>query len=176
MQREISFDPDLQQQQLCLSPLKLTMFQLIMLLCFQVVHSKQRILYVKSSSQCSDDVIECHTLDWYSNNSKVSFTSNTIMLFDKGTHFMNTFIKVSNCHSFTMAGEGNATRESSGLPQPTSVISCTGASSGGLFFSNSSNIRIKHILFYFVQFSFAGSHVFYSVSLASMLRNSMILS
>ena len=156
---------------LILSSSMLTMFPLIVLLCFQVVQSQQRILHVKNSSHCPDDITECHTLDWYIDNSNVSFTSNTIMLFEEGNHSLNAFIKVNNCHSFTMVGDGSAVWNSDGLPQPTSVISCTGASSGGLFFSNSSNIRISNLELrscsgsYTLKekYDYAGSLVFISV-------------
>ena len=154
------------------------MLPLIMLLCFQVVHSQQRILYVKNSSQCPDDTTECHTLDWYSNNYNVSFISNTIMLFEEGTHFLSNFIKVSNCHGFTMTGNGSAMRDSDGLPQPRSKISCSAASTGGLLFYNSSNIHIKNLELRFCsgsytlkeEYDYAGSLVFVSVLDISLVQ------
>ena len=153
---------------------------LVGVLCFssQVVHTQQTILFVKtnSGSSCSDDVqiSECRTLDWYSNNSNSSFTSNTEMLFQAGIHSLSIFIKVNNCHNFTMTGNGSALHNSDGQPQPTSIVYCTGSynTMSGLYFSNSSNIHVHNLEFRFCSglytmkdslHQFAGSLIFNSV-------------
>ena len=67
------------------------------------------------------------------------------MVFLNGTHSLEKFIEVTNCHNFTMSGYGNALHRSDGLPQPTSWINCHGASGSGLFFINSSKIHIINL-------------------------------
>ena len=114
---------------------------------------------------------ECRTLEWYGNNSAMTFTSNTQFLFQKGTHFLKNFLRITNCHNITMAGSGNAQRHSDGLPLPTSIIECYREYDSGLFVINSSNIRIHNLEFRFCsgrynytskyhQLQFAGSLVF----------------
>ena len=112
----------------------------------QVVYSHPEVLYVKAdnSPPCPHS-IQCNTLDWYSHNIDISFTSNTKMVFLNGTHSLETFIEVTNCHNFTMIGYGNALHRSDGLLQPTSWINCHGAFGSGLFFLNSSEIHIINL-------------------------------
>ena len=127
----------------------------ILLLCISVqvdIASAYQILYVKTSntSPCPNDerIVHCQTLNWYSINSNVSFISNTVMLFQEGTHLLDKFIEVSRCHDFTMAGNGSASRQlhSNGLPGPTSTIKCIEKSkSTGLFFLNSSKISVYNL-------------------------------
>ena len=64
------------------------------------------------------------------------------MVFLEGKHSLESLIEVTNCHNFTMTGNGSTQLYSDGLPQPTSWINCTGASGNGLFFINSSEIHI----------------------------------
>ena len=86
-------------------------------------------------------------MDWYSNNSTAAFTSNTELLFQEGIHSLHEFINISNCHNFTMAGNGSVWHDSNGLPHPTSIISCLGTSDSDteLFIYNSSNIKIYNL-------------------------------
>ena len=156
---------------LCTLPLVI----LLVFISYKVVWSQQQTLYVKtnSTSPCPDDVrvMHCQTLDWYSNNSNISFTSNTVMLFQEGIHVLDTFVEISSCHNFSLVGNGSALHHSDGQPHPTSTINCTGAHNGGLLFSNSSNIHIRNLELGFCSGSytlqekhdFAGSLVFSSV-------------
>ena len=114
--------------------------------------STYQIHYVKTSdaSPCPNNIVQCQTLIWYSNNLNSSFTSNTVMLFQEGTHKLDKFTEVSSCHNFTMAGNGSAShqyiRGNNHLPKPTSTIKCIGGSENtGLFFTNSSKIRIYNL-------------------------------
>ena len=115
----------------------------------QVVHSQPGVLYVTADNglPCPHGIpiTQCNTLDWYSHNIDISFTSNTEMVFLSGTHSLETFIEVTNCHNFTMTGNGSASHTSDGLPQPTSWINCHGAFRSGLFFINSSEIYVTNL-------------------------------
>ena len=132
-----------------------SMFSLILLqLCLipQSIYSQQQQILCVQASSSSTSSSECKTLmDWYSNNSIAAFTSNTELLFQEGFHSLHEFINISNCHNFTMAGHGSAQHNINGLPQPTSIISCKGASDSdtGLSISNSSNISIHNLEFRF---------------------------
>jgi hypothetical protein len=69
------------------------------------------------------------------------------MLFQEGNHHLGISIEVDDCHNFAMAGNGSALRKSNGQPKPTSIIDCTGVPSGGMLFTNSSNVRIYNLEF-----------------------------
>ena len=125
---------------------------LLLLLCIPLTASLQQILYVKAnnSSPCpiDDQIVPCQTLNWYGTNaSYLHDSSNTLMLFQEGNHRLSISIEVHDCHNFTVAGNGSALRKSNGQPKPTSIINCTGVSSGGIFFTNSSNISIYNLKF-----------------------------
>ena len=116
----------------------------------QFVTGQQRILYVKTSdsSPCPDDVSndDCQTLDQYSHNILASFTSDTTMVLLEGSHSLSTFIKVDNCHNFTMVGRGKAMYTSEGQLRPTSWINCSREGyNAGLLFNDSSNITIANL-------------------------------
>ena len=129
----------------------------LLLLCISNqagIASTYQIHYVKTSdaSMCPNGqhIVQCQTLIWYSINLNGSFTSNTVMLFQEGTHKMNKFIRISNLHNFTMAGNGSASHQyvygSNRLPNPTSTIKCTGESeNAGIFFWNSSKINMINL-------------------------------
>ena len=113
---------------------------------------ERQILYVKAnaSSPCpmSDyRIVACQTLNWYGANANRLLVSNALMLFQEGNHQLNTSIEVYNCHNFTMAGNGSTLRKSNGQPKPTTTINCTGATSGGMLFTNSSNVSIHNLEF-----------------------------
>ena len=69
------------------------------------------------------------------------------MLFQEGVHYLNTFIDMSNCHNFTMSGNGSNTWMSNGLPQPSSQIKCNGTPNSGLYFYNSTKICVHNLEF-----------------------------
>lgn len=126
----------------------------LLLLCIPLTTTsgEQQILYVKAnaSSPCPDDdrIVACQTLNMYGGNTYRNLcASNTLMLFEGGSHQLNTSIEVYNCHNFTMAGNGSALRESNGHPKPTATINCTGTLNGGILFTNSSNISIYNLVF-----------------------------
>ena len=152
--------------------LSLILLQLCLLIASQVLHGQQQVLCVQASSGNSVSSSECKTLmDWYNNFSAAAFTSNTKLLFQEGIHSLHEFINISNCHNFTMAGNGSVWHDNNGLPQPTSIISCLGTFDAGLFISNSSNIRIQHLEFNICSgfytlnghYHFVGSLVLYRV-------------
>lgn len=117
------------------------------------IASTYQIHYVKTNdtSLCPTDqhIVQCRTLIWYSMNLNISFTSNIVMLFQEGTHNLDKFIKVGNCHNFTMAGNGSASHQyirGNNLSKPSSTIKCIGGSENtGLFFTNSSNVSIYNL-------------------------------
>ena len=86
----------------------------------------------------------CQTLEWYYHNDYL-FTSNTEMLFEEGTHVLNTIIELESIHNFSMVGRGAASHDEDGLPQPTSIIICNNTTKAGIQISNSSNIRIHNL-------------------------------
>ena len=149
--------------------------------CQCLVWSYRPTHYVKlnKSSPCPDFswIVQCQTLDWYSIYWNESFTSDTEMLFQEGTHQLSRFIRASDCHNFSLAGNGTALYNGSGHPRPTSTIKCTPAAasgSSGLLFANSSNLSIRNLHFTFCgglynlhntrkYASYAGSLVFNSV-------------
>ena len=140
----------------------------------QVVHSQSRVLYVKADNAtlCPYGIptTQCNTLDWYSNKSDTSFTSNTTILFLNGAHSLESFIEVTNCHNFAMIGNGSASQNSDGLPKPTSQIRCNEALSSGLFFFNSTNISIHNLEFK----SCGGNYSLRNRSFASSLAFSLV--
>ena len=117
----------------------------------QATHNPQQIFYVvyNSTARCPVDIQikRCQTFDWYVEHIDISFTSNTIMLFEEGVYILKKVIVVDNCHDFIMSGNGSAGHSSDGLPQPTSTLKiyCEKGSSAGFFFSNSTNISIKNL-------------------------------
>ena len=79
----------------------------------QVVEN--RVVYVRrgNTSLCPNNVSQCQTLDWYSQNSNGSFmTDNTEVRFLEGEHLLSTSIgKQINCHNLTIIGVGTASHD-----------------------------------------------------------------
>ena len=67
------------------------------------------------------------------------------MLFQDGIHSLRKFVDFSECKNFTMTGNGSILRGSDRHSQPTSIVNCSKETSGGLFFSYSSNIHISNL-------------------------------
>ena len=115
----------------------------------QVVHSQPKELYVKAkdSSLCPNGIPAslCNTLDWYSHNVNISFTSGTKIIFLEGIHSLDTFIDIIDCHNFTITGNGDISQDNDGLPQPNAWINCVKESNNGLRFRNSTDISIEKI-------------------------------
>lgn len=145
---------------------------LLLWLCLRFQASlsqEQQTLCVQATSN-STQPLECKTLNWYSDNSAATFTSNRKFLFQEGTHSLKKFLYIANCHNLTIAGNGNALhdRSDTGLPLPTSVVKCYREHEGGFHISNSSNIRIHNLEFRFCScrytcYSFTGSLFFLKV-------------
>ena len=117
------------------------------------VQSQQRVLCVKTGTSHITEYdlmhnnIMCQTLDWYIRKQNNTFTSGTKLLFQEGVHSLNAFLKVSNIHNFTLAGNGSAVRIGNSPPQPTTRIRCSDedSSDSGLYFSECSNVQIYNI-------------------------------
>ena len=172
-----------------MNPTAMTVLQRIALplillqLCLisQTIQSQQQTLCVQASSN-STPSSECKSLmDWYSNNSTAAFASNTKLLFQKGIHHLQKFLYISNCHNFTLAGNGSALHHGDGLSQPTSIINCSREHDSGLYISNSSIIHIHNLELRFCsghytlnKHNFTGSLVFLyvqDVSLSQVVVN-----
>ena len=93
----------------------------------QVVEN--RVVYVRpgNTSLCPNNVSQCQTLDWYSQNSNGSFmTDNTVVRFLESEHLLSTSIgKHINYHNLTIIGVGTPSHDVNGTPSPTSWINCT---------------------------------------------------
>ena len=115
----------------------------------QVVHSQLKELYVKAedNSLCPNGIPSslCNTLDWYSHNVNTSFTSGTKMIFLEGSHLLETFIDIIDCHNFTITGNGDMSQDIDELPQPNTWINCVTETNSGLRFRNSTDINIENI-------------------------------
>ena len=173
-----------QYQALKVNPTAMAVFQqtlsslILLQLCLipRITHGQQQTLCVQASGN-STPSSECKTLmDWYGNGSAAVFMSDTKLVFQEGIHSLDRFLNFSNCYNFTMAGNGNAQHDSDGIPQPTSIISCSGVLDTGLFISNSRNVHIHNLEFKFCsgyytlkeRYDFAGSLTFYKVQNMSL--------
>ena len=123
----------------------------VVLVACKVVYSQSDIICatIKEGSPCPDfcPTSWCKTLDWYSDNVDVSFTSNVTMVLLEGQHSLKTFVQVSQCHNFTMVGSTHLSWSSDGQPQPASWIKCNESHRSGLYFFNSSEIHFSKIGF-----------------------------
>ena len=141
-----------------------SLLQALILLLLSSIHNcqvNQQIFYVirNNTAQCPADVqiTRCQTFDWYVEHIDISFIPNATMLFEEGAYQLKTIIMVDNCHDFTMSGNGSAGHSNDGLPRPTSKIYCDKESTAGLFFSNSSNIKINNL-----ELKFCSGHYYQS--------------
>ena len=115
----------------------------------RMAQSQPNVLYVRADngSSCPQDipVANCQTLEWYIQNINASFTSNTTMVFLKGSHSLESFVEIANCYNFNMTGAQSILQGRDGLPQPASWINCERQSNNGLLFVNSSKIHISNL-------------------------------
>ena len=127
------------------------MLMIIIVITFltRMAQSQPNILYVRADkgSSCPQDipVANCQTLDWYSHHINASFTSNTTMVFLKGSHSLKSFVEIANRHNFNMTGFPSVLRGRDDLLQPASWINCERQSNNGLLFVNSSKIHISNL-------------------------------
>ena len=125
----------------------------LVLIVFGLHVVQSNIIYVTPDKEtlCPRNTSQCHTLDWYIQNSNGTFiTDNTEVRFLKGMHILSTSIIIQNGHNISIVGVGDAKSNGNGIPHPTSTIGCRAVTpilNIGFVFLNSYEIHFKNLGF-----------------------------
>ena len=122
----------------------------------QVAHSHVVYVQPNATTPCPRNVSSssCHTLSWYIHNgSERLMLNDTVVIFLKGIHSLDSTLYVRNRKNLTITGRavhtlsliGNFTN-SDQTPHPVSWISCN-SSDTGIVFLNTSDIKIMNLGF-----------------------------
>ena len=117
---------------------------LLVIISLQPITASGRTLYVANNCQSS---VSCHELSYYLEDPSLYFSSDTILIFLEGVHYLNEPVTISGVSNLTLQGEGELQDGSHWTVRESTVkINCL-HSVAGLFFINSS-LSISSISFH----------------------------
>ena len=106
-----------------------------------VTASEYYVSAAPNGESCSSAEQPCHNLSYYIANFTSYFTDDTVFYFLEGTHTLQNKLEISGVSNITLQGLGHIEQGfHETVKQSTSVIRCGPYTSGGMMFSNSTQV------------------------------------
>ena len=106
-----------------------------------VTASEYYVSAAPNGESCPSIHLHCHNLSYYTNDFASYFTDDTVFYFLEGTHTLQDKLEISGVSNITLQGLGHIEQGfHETVMQSTSVIRCGPYTSGGMIFSNSTQV------------------------------------
>ena len=106
-----------------------------------VTASEYYVSAAPNGESCSSTGLPCHDLSYYTDDYASYFTDDTVFYFLEGTHTLQNKLEISGVSNITLQGLGHIEQGfHETVKQSTSVIRCGPYTSGGMMFSNSTQV------------------------------------
>ena len=106
-----------------------------------VTASEYYVSATPNGKSCSSAEQPCHNLSYYTDDYTSYFTDDTVFYFLEGTHTLQNKLEISGVSNITLQGLGHIEQGfHETVKQSTSVIRCGPYTSGGIMFSNSTQV------------------------------------